>query len=208
VVPVAICRRCSWSLRKTPRQSAPPSSRKANCRPSSNCAVGSRGSPTTPGRGSASGPSPDGDRCPRYQRRACDCALNRKPLPLNHGRRAYTTPDQIIDSGMALMLHADACRSAGLVGWLVLRDLPNYPGKIIARLVTDAPTPLRSGGGHSGRGACGVAARPGAIGTPVFRPDDRGGVLARARHRFAAAKGGEASKVEVAWLRLQSIRVP
>jgi hypothetical protein len=42
---------------------------------------------------------------------------------------------------MALMLHADACRSAGLVGWLVLRDLPNYPGKIIARLVTDAPTP-------------------------------------------------------------------
>jgi hypothetical protein len=46
--------------------------------------------------------------------------------------------DQIIDPAMAISLHADACRTRALVGWVVMRDPPNYPGKVTARLVTTA----------------------------------------------------------------------
>jgi hypothetical protein len=49
-------------------------------------------------------------------------------------------PDQIIDATMAQSLHADVCRTSPLVGWLVMRDPPDYPGKATARLVTDEPT--------------------------------------------------------------------
>jgi hypothetical protein len=49
--------------------------------------------------------------------------------------------DQIIDAVMARGLHADACRAHALVGWVVMQDSPEYPDKIIARLVTDAPSP-------------------------------------------------------------------
>jgi hypothetical protein len=49
-------------------------------------------------------------------------------------------PDQIIDAAIAQGLHTDACRTSLLVGWLVTRDPPDYPGKVIARLVTDGPT--------------------------------------------------------------------
>lgn len=36
---------------------------------------------------------------------------------------------------------ADACRTHPVVGWIVMRDLPDYPDELVARLVTDAPTP-------------------------------------------------------------------
>jgi hypothetical protein len=49
--------------------------------------------------------------------------------------------DQIIDPVMARALQADACRSTPLVGWLVTRGTPEHPHQIVARLVTDAPTP-------------------------------------------------------------------
>jgi orotidine-5'-phosphate decarboxylase len=49
--------------------------------------------------------------------------------------------DQIIDATMARALHVDACRAHALVGWLVMQDLPEYPDKVVARLVTDAPSP-------------------------------------------------------------------
>jgi len=49
--------------------------------------------------------------------------------------------DQIIDATMATGLHADARRAHRLVGWLVTRDPPEYPDKVVARLVTDAPSP-------------------------------------------------------------------
>ena len=42
---------------------------------------------------------------------------------------------------MARGLHADACRTRALVGWVVTRDPPAYTDKVVARLVTDAPTP-------------------------------------------------------------------
>jgi hypothetical protein len=45
--------------------------------------------------------------------------------------------DQIIDPAMAASLHADACRTHPLVGWVVMRDPPDYPGKVTARLVTN-----------------------------------------------------------------------
>ncbi|HJS87527.1 MAG TPA: hypothetical protein VJ779_18895 [Acetobacteraceae bacterium] len=49
--------------------------------------------------------------------------------------------DQVIDAAMARGLHADACRDHALVGWVVTRDPPEYPDKVTARLVTDAPSP-------------------------------------------------------------------
>jgi hypothetical protein len=50
-------------------------------------------------------------------------------------------PYQIIDAVMARAIHAKAVRLHPLVGWIVMRDQPDYPGEMIARLVTDAPTP-------------------------------------------------------------------
>jgi hypothetical protein len=44
--------------------------------------------------------------------------------------------DQLIDTAMALALHADACRDHALVAWAVLWDLPAYPDRYAARLVT------------------------------------------------------------------------
>ena len=49
--------------------------------------------------------------------------------------------DQIIDAAMARSLHLDACRTRALAGWVVMRDAPDYPDKVIARLVTDGPSP-------------------------------------------------------------------
>jgi len=49
--------------------------------------------------------------------------------------------DQVIDAARARGLHADACRSHALVGWAVTRDPPEHPGRVVARLVTETPTP-------------------------------------------------------------------
>ena len=54
--------------------------------------------------------------------------------------REYGT-DQIIDTAMARALHADACRDHALVAWAVLWDLPAYPERFAARLVTSGPGP-------------------------------------------------------------------
>ena len=60
--------------------------------------------------------------------------------------RAVTLPfsgDQIIDATMARSLHTDACRDRALLAWAVLWDLPAYPGRYAARLLTSgrAPSP-------------------------------------------------------------------
>ncbi len=55
--------------------------------------------------------------------------------------RAATLPypgDQIIDTDAARSLHADACRSHALVAWVVLWDLPAYPERYAARLLTSS----------------------------------------------------------------------
>ena len=44
--------------------------------------------------------------------------------------------DQIIDADMARSLHADACRDHAAVAWVVMWDLPAYPERYAARLVT------------------------------------------------------------------------
>ena len=49
--------------------------------------------------------------------------------------------DQVIDAAMARGLHADACRSHALVGWVVTQDPPEYPDRVTARLVTETPSP-------------------------------------------------------------------
>jgi hypothetical protein len=48
--------------------------------------------------------------------------------------------DQIIDALMARSIHADAARTHPLVGWIEMRDQPDYPHDMIARLVTATPT--------------------------------------------------------------------
>ena len=49
--------------------------------------------------------------------------------------------DQIIDAAMARALHADACRGHACVAWVVLWDLPAYPKRYPARLVTYTASP-------------------------------------------------------------------
>ena len=49
--------------------------------------------------------------------------------------------DQIIDAAMARSLHADARRDHALVAWIVLWDLPAYPERFAARLVTNGTSP-------------------------------------------------------------------
>jgi hypothetical protein len=49
--------------------------------------------------------------------------------------------DQLIDVTMARALHTDACRDHALVAWVVLWDLPAYPERFAARLVTSGAMP-------------------------------------------------------------------
>ena len=42
---------------------------------------------------------------------------------------------------MARAIQADAVRAHSLFAWIVMRDLPEYPASLVARLVTEAPTP-------------------------------------------------------------------
>jgi hypothetical protein len=49
-------------------------------------------------------------------------------------------PCQIIDAVMAQSIQADTARTHPLFAWIVMRDMPKYPGAFVARLVADAPT--------------------------------------------------------------------
>src|SRR5689334_21952282 len=58
--------------------------------------------------------------------------------------RATTLPypgDQLIDAAMARSLHTDARRHSAMVAWVVLWDLPAYPDRYAARLVTSGAGP-------------------------------------------------------------------
>jgi hypothetical protein len=48
---------------------------------------------------------------------------------------------QIIDAVMARAIQADAACIHPLFAWIVMWDLPEYPRSLVARLVTEAPTP-------------------------------------------------------------------
>ena len=49
-------------------------------------------------------------------------------------------PYQIIDAVMAQAIQEDTARTHPLFAWIVMRDVPKYPGAFVARLVADAPT--------------------------------------------------------------------
>ena len=49
-------------------------------------------------------------------------------------------PYQIIDAVTAQAIQEDAARDHPLFAWIVMRDVPKYPGALIARLVADALT--------------------------------------------------------------------
>jgi hypothetical protein len=51
------------------------------------------------------------------------------------------TDDQIISPAAARALQKDVARTRSLYCWAVWRDAPDYPGKVIARLVMDRSTP-------------------------------------------------------------------
>lgn len=48
--------------------------------------------------------------------------------------------DQIIDAAMAQAIQADANRVRALYGWIILRELPEHPGRLVARFAIDHPT--------------------------------------------------------------------
>jgi hypothetical protein len=48
--------------------------------------------------------------------------------------------DQIIDAETARTVQMEALQKWPLLAWVVIRD-QNYPGKILAQLITAAPTP-------------------------------------------------------------------
>jgi hypothetical protein len=48
--------------------------------------------------------------------------------------------DQIIDVVAARKLHTEAHQNRALVGWVVMNDPPDHPGKFIARLVIGIPS--------------------------------------------------------------------
>jgi hypothetical protein len=50
-------------------------------------------------------------------------------------------PYQIIDAVMARAIQADIERTHPLFAWIIMRDVPEYPGSLVARLVADTPTP-------------------------------------------------------------------
>jgi hypothetical protein len=58
------------------------------------------------------------------------------PTPEADPNMAY----QIINAVMARAIQADAARAHPLFAWIIMRGLPEYPGALVARLVTDAPT--------------------------------------------------------------------
>ena len=65
----------------------------------------------------------------------------RYPCDMSHGATLPYGTDQIIDAAMARALHTDACRDHALVAWIVMWDLPAYPERYAARLVTSGPGP-------------------------------------------------------------------
>ena len=56
-------------------------------------------------------------------------------------KEALGMQDQIIDAVMARSIHADAVRTHPLAAWVIGRDQVDYPGSLVARLVTDKLTP-------------------------------------------------------------------
>ena len=56
-------------------------------------------------------------------------------------KEALGIQDQIIDAVMARSIHADAVRTHPLAAWVIVRDQIDYPGDLVARLVTDQLTP-------------------------------------------------------------------
>lgn len=54
-----------------------------------------------------------------------------------------SVPDEIISPEIAAMLHAGALERRELPAWIVFRDEPDYPGKVVARFAADtSATPV------------------------------------------------------------------
>ena len=107
--------------------------------------------------------------------------------------------DQLIDATMAHALHTDACRDHALVAWVVLFDLPAYPERYAARLVTsgDPPFPYLLLADSLARGHGGMALDAAHTSTPSHRRrqrcangNPRGNAVAQAHHGLTASSVG------------------
>ena len=74
--------------------------------------------------------------------------------------------DQIIDAETARVIHMEALQKWPLLAWVIIRDEADFPGKIVAQLVTAAPTRMRSWR-YASRTARSAAAELGSIGAPA-----------------------------------------
>lgn len=48
--------------------------------------------------------------------------------------------DQVVDADTARQLHAEAVSTRAMAAWIVMTGQIDYPGKLVARLATTAPT--------------------------------------------------------------------
>jgi hypothetical protein len=95
----------------------------------------------------------DGSSFVVMEKEAVKCHSRPPAFAAAHGRHGrgnmteikWLTPypgGQIINAAMARALHADACRGHAAVAWVVLWDLPAYPERYAARLVTSGAGPF------------------------------------------------------------------
>jgi len=95
--------------------------------------------PATPG-GMIEGARSDGnafDSRPLFRNRTLLIGVR---LPPDHRVRSCSVSDETITPETAATLHAEAIARRELPAWIVFRDEPDYPGKVIARFVIDTPT--------------------------------------------------------------------
>jgi hypothetical protein len=62
-------------------------------------------------------------------------------LPFHPEFQEVAMSDRIIDATDARAVNLKARRNNPLVGWVISREDPDYPDKVVARLVTGTPAP-------------------------------------------------------------------
>jgi hypothetical protein len=71
------------------------------------------------------------------------CAHDRRlaALAAPVSQEAMGVSEQILDAMMGCSIHGDALRTQRLAAWVIMRDQIDYPGDLMAHLVTDGLMP-------------------------------------------------------------------
>jgi hypothetical protein len=59
---------------------------------------------------------------------------------MEHDIRPVINSDQIIDAETARIIHKEALQKWPLLAWVIIRDEADFPGKVLAQLITAVPT--------------------------------------------------------------------